>query len=171
MNHHIKIQHSFGCHWKCSKCSKTFGDGYALLNHNEFEHALGKYQCSVEGCDFIASYKVQIFSHFLIHYDKFGALKEGVVIRPEAIKPHSEWKRENEGQSNSRSKKLDMRITFENSDYKYTTTKLLCPVKSCDFECIYQGDNYQLEKHNLEVHQVSLYSCSAPNCSESFNFR
>lgn len=171
MIEHVHSYHKFGSSWKCRKCCRVFEKGYELLSHNYYEHVPGKYQCSVEGCNFIVSFKSKIYSHFFTHYEKDGSLKEGLVIRPEAIKPSSERKREDEWQPKSNGKKLEKGVTLEENQHKFTISTLLCPVKHCDFECFYKDENYEFQKHLLDTHSIKFYPCSAPNCNESFDYR
>lgn len=168
---HVNSQHRFVSNWTCRKCLMKFLKGCDLLNHTYYEHILGKYQCSVEGCNFIAPFKNKIYTHFFTHYDSHGTLRKGLLILPEAIKQQSERRWEDEWQPKSYSKKSEKTVTLEENQHKFTITTLLCPVKYCDFECFYKGDDYEMQKHNLEIHKIKFYPCSAPNCDESFNFR
>ncbi len=158
--------------YQCAKCVRSFTRPLSLATHFQCEHVLGKFICSVEGCNFIGNFPNEVFVHFTSHHTvKNGTLKDGLIIQPEAYKSFSAVPSE---EPEWRAKENDTnwyQVSLNRSKHKYLIHTLMCPYKECEFMCIYKDDFSEFENHCMNFHQTKWYLCLAPNCNKSFDAR
>lgn len=174
LKRHFEVHHSKLDKWVCVKCYENsqeptyFSNADKLDEHVRHNHEnVGLFVCVVEGCEEIFACSGHAFSHFYNKHNsrskgKKCVLREGVVIRKEAIKTSNstlpaEMFRE------------DLPIT-ESEHYKVTamfkTNLVMCPVKDCNNGLKSEA---ALNQHLLDKHQLKDFRCSAFSCTKSFD--
>lgn len=159
--------------WICAECfknsqkQKCFSSADKLDEHVRDVHEnVGMFLCVVEGCEKTFAQSRHAFDHFYNKHNTFDSkrklhlLKDGVIIRKEAIKT---------SKSPEEMSKEDQLMTESERH------KMIAMIKTISVKCAVEGCNYNLEndaalkQHLLDEHQLKTFRCSAYGCKKSFD--
>lgn len=138
--------------WNCYICDAQCTTAIKLSKHADNAHLFGQFQCTAPGCNFVGSFKCEVFKHSTEeHYSTDGTLRDASKLLQDRFKA------------------VTKTASFFNSQHKYRANKIMCSVKDCKFECSFKLGDAKLKNHLKIEHGFKHHRCSG--CDQSFDFR